>query len=146
MPPRTTAQLTYNEGDLQLALQAIEQDQNLSERRAADIYNVPRKTLSDRRAGKVSRRDCTPNSMKLLKTEEEVIIQHILDLDSRGFPPRLAAVKDMADSLLAARHQDPVGINWASTFVQRTPELKVKFNQKYKYKRALCEDPKVIAL
>ena len=42
--------------------------------------------------------------MKLLKTEEEVIIQHILDLDSRGFPPRLAAVKDMADSLLAARH------------------------------------------
>jgi len=146
MPPRTNTQLTYNEGDLQLALQAIEQDQNLSERRAADIHNVPQKTLSDRRARKVSRRDCTPNLIKLLKTKEEVIIQHILDLDSRGFPPRLAAVKDMADSLLAARHQDPVGINWASTFVQRTPELKVKFNQKYNYKRALCEDPKVIAL
>jgi hypothetical protein len=83
--------------------------------------------------------------MKLLGTEEQVIVQHILDLDSRGFPPRLAAVKDMADSLLAARHQGPVGINWASTFVQRTPELKVKFNRKYDYKRALCEDPEVIA-
>jgi RecB family endonuclease NucS len=28
--------------------------------------------------------------------------------------------------------------------VKRRPELKVKFNRKYDYKRALCEDPKVI--
>ena len=79
-----------------------------------------------------------------MKTEEDVIIQHILDLDTRGFPPRLAAVKDMTDSLLAARYQDPVGVNWASTFVKRTPELKVKFNRKYDYSRAKCEDPEVI--
>jgi hypothetical protein len=49
--------------------------------------------------------------MKLLKLEEEVIVQHILDLDAQGFLPRLAAVKDMADSLLAERHRDPVGQN-----------------------------------
>jgi hypothetical protein len=47
--------------------------------------------------------------MKLLKTNEEVIVKHILDLDVRGFPPWLAAVKDMADSLLAERHHDLVG-------------------------------------
>jgi hypothetical protein len=82
--------------------------------------------------------------MKLLKSEEEVIVQHILDLDARGFPPRLAAVKDMADSLLRERHRDPVGQNWAATFVKRRPELKVKFNRKYDYGRALCEDPVVI--
>ena len=50
----------------------------------------------------------------------------------------------MADSLLAERHRDPVGQNWAATFVKRQPELKVKFNRKYDYKRALCEDPEVI--
>ena len=82
--------------------------------------------------------------MKLFKTEEEVIVKHILDLDMRGFPPRLAAVKDMADLLLAERHQDPVGQNWAANFVKRSPELKVKFNRKYDYKRALCEDPEII--
>jgi hypothetical protein len=82
--------------------------------------------------------------MNLSITEEEVVVQHILDLDARGFPPRLAAVKDMADSLLAERHRDPVGQNWAANFVKRQPELKVKFNRKYDYKRALCEDPKVI--
>jgi hypothetical protein len=67
--------------------------------------------------------------MKLLKTEEEVIVQHILDLDARGFPPWLATVKDMADSLLAEQHCKLVGQN--------------KFNQKYDYRRALCKDSEV---
>jgi hypothetical protein len=73
-----------------------------------------------------------------------VIVAHILDLDERGWAPRLAAVKDMADCLLAERHRDPVGQNWAASFVKRRPELKVKFNRKYDYRRALCEDPEVI--
>ncbi|KAI1517386.1 transposase [Pyrenophora tritici-repentis] len=132
------------EARLQLALKAIERDATLSQRRAAAIYNVSRVTLGRRRAGIPLRSDCTPNSMNLLKTEEDVIVQHILDLDARGFPPRLAAVQDMANSLLAERHRDPVGQNWAATFVKRRPELKVKFNRKYDYKRALCEDPEVI--
>ena len=82
--------------------------------------------------------------MNLLLTEEEVIVQHILDLDARGFPPRLAAVADMANSLRDERNLDHVGANWPSTFVKRQPELKVKFNRKYDYKRALCEDSEVI--
>lgn len=96
---------------IQLALQAIKQDATLSLRRAATIYNISHRTLSDRRARKPFRRDCAPNSMKLLKTEEEVIVKYVLNLNARGFPPRLAAVKDMADSLLAKRHRDPVGQN-----------------------------------
>jgi RecB family endonuclease NucS len=28
--------------------------------------------------------------------------------------------------------------------VKRRPKLKVKFNRKYDYKRALCEDPEVV--
>jgi hypothetical protein len=71
--------------------------------------------------------------MKLFLTEEEVIVQHILDLDAQGFSPRLAAVKDRADSLLAERHCNPVGQNWAATFVKRCLKLKVKFNHKYNY-------------
>ncbi|KAH9869850.1 hypothetical protein J1614_007175 [Plenodomus biglobosus] len=50
----------------------------------------------------------------------------------------------MADSLLAKRHRDPVGVKWATDFIKRRPELKVKFNRKYDYKRALCEDPEAI--
>jgi hypothetical protein len=82
--------------------------------------------------------------MKLLKTEEEVIVQHILNLNARGFPPWLAAVADMANCLHAERHVGQVSVNWPSTFVMRQPKLKVKFNRKYDYKRALCKNPEVI--
>jgi hypothetical protein len=67
-----------------------------------------------------------------------------LTLTREDFPPLLAAVADMANSLRAERHMGQVGINWPSTFVKRQPELKVKFNCKYDYKRALCDDPQVI--
>jgi hypothetical protein len=69
------------EARLQLTLQAIKCDATLSQRRAAAIYNVSRMTLGRRRAGTPLRRDCTPNSMILLKTEEDVIVQHVLNLD-----------------------------------------------------------------
>ena len=55
------------------------------------------------------RRDCEPNSKKLIKLEEEVITRHILDLDLREFPPTLSAVQDMANKLLAERHARQVG-------------------------------------
>jgi hypothetical protein len=84
------------------------------------------------------------NSRKLDDNEEQVIVEHILELVTRGFPPRLAAVADMANSLRAERNMGQVGVNWPSTFVKRRPELEVRFNRKYDYKRALCEDPEVI--
>jgi hypothetical protein len=63
-----------------------------------------------------------------LPTEEDMLIKHILDLEARGFPLRLLAVEDMANSLRAERCLRLVGINWAATFVQRRPELQTKFN------------------
>jgi hypothetical protein len=70
-----------------------------------------------------------------------VVVKHILQLVARGFPPRLAAVADMANSLRAERKLGQVGTNWPNTFVKRRPELTTKFNRKYDYKGALCEDP-----
>ena len=130
-----------NERQIQNALEVFKKDPNLSLRRAAAIHNVARKTLGNRRAGKLSRADSMPNSSNLTKLKEDVIVKHVLDLVDRGFPPRLAEVADMANSLRAERQLGQVGINWPSTFVKRRPELKMSFNQKYDYKRALCEDP-----
>lgn len=72
--------------------------------------------------------------MKLIEFEELVVVQYILSLDAQGFPPWLAAVKAMAGSLPTARHQDPVGVNWASTFIKCWLKLKVKSNQKHNYR------------
>lgn len=60
------------------------------------------------------------------------------------FPPRRCGLQDMANQLLADRDAPPVGANWASKFVKRHEELKMRFTRRYNYQRALCEDPNVI--
>ena len=140
----TMAQSSYNEGDVSLAISAINRNQIQSERQVVQTYNVPRTTVQRRRAGIVARRDCEPNSRKLTKLEEEVITAHILDLDSRGFPPTLDTVRDMANKLLAERGAGEVGKLWPRNFVKRTGGLTTRFNRPYDRQRALCEDPEAI--
>lgn len=46
--------------------------------------------------------------------------------------------------MLSARDASRVGKNWASYFVRRRPELRTRFSRKNDYRRARCEDLKVI--
>jgi hypothetical protein len=103
MAQRSATQIISNEADIQLAILSIRSSQLKHNRSAANNYNVAKSTLRSRRAGVRARRDCQPNSKKLTQLEEEVIVKYILDLNARGFAPTYAAVRDMADKLLAAR-------------------------------------------
>jgi hypothetical protein len=103
MSQQRQALLRSNEADIQLSISCLNKNQIYSVRAAAQTYSVSRTTLRSRRAGRPARRDCQPNSKKLTQLEEQVIVGHILDLDLRGFTPTYAAVRDMADKLLAAR-------------------------------------------
>ena len=136
--------LVSNEADVQLAVSSIKSHQIQSNRRTATVYNVSERTIRRRRAGKLARRDCQPNSKKLTQLEEEVIVSHILDLDLRGFAPTYAAVRDMANKVLAARSAGQVGQKWPANFVKRTDSLTTRFNRAYDRQRALCEDPVLI--
>jgi len=107
-PP--TTRLPCNEADILLAILALEQRRISSVNLAAAVYNVPQSTLADRLAGRPARRNCKPNLKKLTKLKEEVVIKHILDLNSRGFSPSLNAVREIADKLLATRSAEKVGI------------------------------------
>jgi hypothetical protein len=100
--------MSYNEGDIYLAISDINSNQIQSVKRAAEIYNVPRTTIQDRRAGRRARRDCELNSKRLTKLEEEVILQSILEASLRGVPLTKALVRDMANRLLRERGEKPV--------------------------------------
>ncbi|KAK1916402.1 hypothetical protein P3342_004221 [Pyrenophora teres f. teres] len=93
------------------------------------LYDAPRTTLRRRLRGTQLRSETASVNRKLSATEEQSLVQWILDLDRRGFPPYIIDVRRMADALLAARGQDPppqpVGKNWVQ--------------------RAQYEDPAVIA-
>ena len=121
------------EGQMILAVQAIQKTPELSIRAAAKIYMVDRSTLANRLRGLNARRDIIANSRKLTNLEESTIIQYILDIDARSFPPRLRGVRDMANLLLADRDAPPVGINWASNFVRRHNALSTRFTRRYDY-------------
>ena len=134
-----------NERRVILALQALKNDESLSVLAAAKAYNVNRMTLTRRRAGRPARRDATPKSKKLTQSEEEAIVQYVLELDTRSFPPRLRGVEDMANQLLRVRDAPPVGKLWAHNFVRRKEDLRTRWTRRYDYQRAKCEDPKVVS-
>ncbi|RFN55665.1 tigger transposable element-derived protein 6 [Fusarium flagelliforme] len=50
----------------------------------------------------------------------------------------------MANRLLADHDAPQVGKRWASNFVKRQPELKTRFQRRYDYQRAKCEDLTII--
>jgi hypothetical protein len=127
-----------------LAIEAIRTSKKLSRRKAATIYEVPESTLRLRMNGHTSIRDRRPAAQNLTELEEQIIVNHILDRDSRGFSPRQTDVEDMANWLRKTRQAKPVGKLWAHRFVQRRPELKTRFNRVYDFQRALCEDPELI--
>jgi len=133
-----------DEARLLLAIQATQSPQNLSIRRAAQIYEVSRTTLRQRLHGIQPRAGRRDKHRPLTKSEEEELVRHILNLDSRGFPPRIDDVRDMANRLRVTRAASPVGHRWPYRFVQNEPRLKTRRSRAYDIQRALCEDPDLI--
>ena len=116
-----------------LALEALKKDPKLSVRKAATIYEIPRSSLRDRRAGMQSRRETPANLRKLTDLEEKVLLKRVLDLDTRGFQPRLSDIREMADRLRVARDALYVGPRWANNFVDRHDELSMHFRRRINY-------------
>jgi hypothetical protein len=104
---------------------------------------VPRTSLSHHLQGRVPRVDSYANGHKLTQTEEETLLNWVLDMDSRGYPPRIRAVGDAAKMLLEKRvgASAKIGVNWAQHFIKRQPQLSSKYTRACDYQRAQCEDP-----
>jgi hypothetical protein len=77
-----------------------------------NTYNVPETTLQRRREGLLSRHDCEPYFENVTNMEERVIMQRRLDLDIRGFAPKLNSLTTMANNLLSERADRKFGIKW----------------------------------
>ena len=116
-----------------LAIEAIRTSKKLSRRKAAKIYEVPESTLRLRMNGSTPLSERRPAAQNLTELEEQIIVNYIIDRDSRGFSPRQADVEDMANYLRKCRKAKPVGKLWAHRFIQRRPELKTRFNRVYDF-------------
>jgi hypothetical protein len=136
------------EGRLESAIQAYNQGHFSSYSAAAKAYDITRSTLQRRLIGTQARFGSIARNRLLTLTEEEILVRWILSMDKRGMPLRVAAVRDMAN-LLIAQHREKadiqlVGQNWVRNLINRHDTLKSKYNRKYDYQRAKCEDPELI--
>ena len=109
MPPQRNVQQTYNEGTLYLAIKATQDTVPDSTKHASKAFDVPRTTLR-------RRRNTEPNSKRLKKSEEGAIVARILELEARGIGATRVMVQEMANDLLAARGEGPVGKCWVDRF------------------------------
>jgi hypothetical protein len=103
-----TIEIQTQEARIILAIEAIRTSKKLSKRSVAKLYNILYTSLSNRIAGRTYRLEATANSLKLTELEESVLLQYILDLDSRGFAPRLAGVEDIVNYILESRERKRV--------------------------------------
>jgi hypothetical protein len=97
-------QKPHTEGDIYFAISKITLKRVQSLTRAAAIYNVPRTTVRDRRAGTRLRSECELNLKRLTKLEEEVILQSVLNASLRS------VVEHLRDVLKGARTRGRVVI------------------------------------
>ena len=97
------------EAKIVIAIEAFKRDPKLNIHKAATLYGVPEATLRHRLKGRTSKAETRPKVQLLSKLEEQVLIQHIIDLDDRGFSSRLKDIEDMANTILASCHGPPIG-------------------------------------
>ena len=79
--------------------------------RTSKLYNVPRTILRDRITGRAPIDKRRNIRYQLTEEEENTIVRYVLDLDSRGFPPRIEGIKDIVNLLLTTRGARRVGKN-----------------------------------
>jgi hypothetical protein len=115
-----------NEANIISAIQAIKNNPQLSVRRVAADYNVPRSTLQTRLNGVPFRRDTIANSRTMTELKKQTIVKYVLNLDLRGFSPAIAHIENMANNLQKSRDAPRVGTRWVQRFVNRRQKLKIR--------------------
>ena len=99
------------EGRIILAIEAIRTTKKMNITRASKLYNVPRTSLRNRIAGRAPIAKRRNVRYQLSESEENTIVQYVLDLDSRGFLSRIKGIEDIANLLREIYGEKRVGKN-----------------------------------
>ena len=106
---------------LKEAVQVYEEAEgSLSISEAARLYAVSKTTLYHRIKGRQDQLSYAVSKQRLTPEEEESIQNWRLEIQSWGFPPRVAQLREMAEELLQAKQDfKELGKNWTSGFLNR---------------------------
>lgn len=92
MPRQQRPKSTSREGRISLAIASYRNNPTESIRALAKAFNIPQSTLHTRIHSTQPRSETASVNRKLSAVEEQSLVQWILDLDRRGFPPQVIDV------------------------------------------------------
>jgi hypothetical protein len=96
------------EARLLLAVKAYREHPKLGYRAIARSYRVAESILRSRVKGLLPIDERRLVIVRLIVLEEKVILERILNLAIRGFAPRIASIKDIANFILASQERGRV--------------------------------------
>jgi len=92
-----------------LTIKTIRFSRKLSRRVVVKLYNVFETTLRDKMNDVILKNDSRLSVQLLIKIKKDVIIQYILDLDSREFSLLINDVRELINYILESRDSRRVG-------------------------------------
>ena len=118
----------------------------LSIRRAAESYQVPRSTLSDRVTGRVSEGSHSGPSRYLSDEEEAELVHFLVGSASVGYAKTKKDVLAIVSRIIEAKGgaKSTVSHGWWESFRKRHPNLTLRTAEKLSYARYVSTDPDII--
>jgi hypothetical protein len=112
-------------------------------RDAARKFNVSKSTLARRNAGGKSRNEAREAQFLLLPSEERVLEEAVLGHADRGFPVRIWQLERWALAIVQSRKPSitKLGCHWYKRFLERHPEVRLRWRQTMDRVRIKAADP-----
>jgi hypothetical protein len=99
----STISVIIQEAKIILAIEAIRTSKKLNYRKVTKLYQILYSIFYNRINSRIILPERRLVNIKLIILEEEVIIHNILDIDSRGFVPRLISIEDITNYILKSQ-------------------------------------------
>ncbi|CAC5359072.1 unnamed protein product [Mytilus coruscus] len=118
-------------------------NKEMSQRKAALQFNVPRQTLRDTITGKISPDCVTTGRAPVFSLEEEArIVEHVKSMASYGYgytrQEDTDLATDFAHTINIKPRNEELTLRWFEGFIKRWPELRVVKSRSLEIQRAKC--------
>lgn len=128
------------------ALQALQDNPQLSLTQAAREFSVAKSTLSDHKKRHTSRATTRHSNAKLTYHQEAVLGRLIQSSQHQFRPVHYSEVRVLANKMAIEnrRSVSPVGKNWVTKFIQRQPDLRSRRELHLEMERVSASNPAII--